>query len=363
MIDYIKECISYYLQQKETTHAVLITGKWGSGKTYYWKYTLEDIVKNKGFTPVYLSLNGLKSREEILNKLSLEILKNKTNGIINKRVSKAVNTSLNIVSAITSTTLNIKKPTINISPTDLMSLYKFDKTVICFDDLERYNNDISDVLGIINSFAEHKHVKVILLTNEEKLLNKDTDKDIKIYEKFPEIKEKTFGKTLHFQTDKPIILKNIIENKYRDDTELKGFLLSNIPLICDTMEQHGNCNYRVVISLLDDFEYIVNQSIKDIEAFSIAKPEILKFILTLGFEIQISAKEEHYIKELLSPVSFDKDSYFYEFKKKYSIDILEPKYIFKSIINYFITGLLDVNELNEEINLFKPNADYPNYCY
>lgn len=356
MVHRIKEYISYYLQQKETTHAILITGKWGSGKTYYWKYTLEDIVKNKGFTPVYLSLNGLKSREEILDKLALEILKNKTNGIINKRVSKAVKASLNIVSAITSTTLNIKKPTINISPTDLMSFYKFDKTVICFDDLERYTSDVSDVLGIINDFAEHKHIKVILLTNEEKLLDRNN-------KNFPEIKEKTFGKTLHFQTDKQIILKSVIESKYKDDIELKGFLLLNIPLICNTMEQHGNCNYRVVISLLDDFKYIVKQSIKDIEAFSIAELEILKFILALGFEIQISAIEEEKIKDLFISLPLNKDNYSYEFKRKYFIDALDTKYIFKSIINYFITGLIDIDKLNEEIALFKPINHFPNYYY
>lgn len=356
---YIDPYIEHYIQEKEISQAILITGNWGCGKTYYWENILSSKIKKHDLIPIYISLNGLKNKKEILNKLSLEVIQSYSKGIINSKTLKATTSVLEIgLNALSGGILNFKKLKLNISLSDFLSMQKLNNLVFCFDDLERYAGKLSDVLGIINDFTEHKYIKVILLANEDKLSNKGTNK-------FLEIKEKTFAKTLYFKTDKQAILRNIINDKYKNDTELKNFLLSEIPLIAETMEQNGNCNYRVVISLLDDFEYIIKQKIKDIEALSIAKPHLLKFILALGFEIQISAVKKEKIDTLTNDsilmTSLTK-GYGAKFKEKYSIDILEPKYIFKSIVKYFTTSILNLDNLNEDISLFKP-ISLPDYYY
>lgn len=355
----INSYIKYYLNKKETSQAILITGNWGCGKTYYWKKILSSKVKEYDLIPIYISLNGLNNKKEVLDKLSLEVIQSYSKGIINSKTLKATTNILEIgLNTISGGILNFKKLKLNISLSDFLSIQKLNNFVFCFDDLERYTGKLSDILGIINDFTEHKYTKIILLANEDKLLNEKNNN-------FLEIKEKTFSKTLYLKTDKQIVLKSIIDNKYKNNIELKNFLLSEIPLIVKTMEQNGNCNYRVVISLLDDFEYIIKQNIKDIEAFSIAKPHLLKFILALGFEIQISAVKKEDVDILANNTIFIPSltkGYGLTFKEKYSIDILEPKYIFKSIVKYFTTGLLNLDNLNEEISLFKPIL-YPDYYY
>ena len=46
-----------------TDYALLIDGKWGSGKTYYVKNILIPLIeKDKKYKPIYISLNGLNER-------------------------------------------------------------------------------------------------------------------------------------------------------------------------------------------------------------------------------------------------------------------------------------------------------------
>lgn len=49
------------------------------------------------------------------------------------------------------------------------NLLNFTDTVLCFDDLERANCDIADILGYINNFVEHDGVKVIIIGNEDEI--------------------------------------------------------------------------------------------------------------------------------------------------------------------------------------------------
>ena len=45
----IEQVISRYLEEKDTDYAVMITGEWGCGKTYYAKHGLSDIIKNQPY--------------------------------------------------------------------------------------------------------------------------------------------------------------------------------------------------------------------------------------------------------------------------------------------------------------------------
>ena len=55
---------------------------------------------------------------------------------------------------------------INGSNSDKIDYDKFfstDDKVLCFDDLERANVDVIDILGYINNFVEHDHIKTIII--------------------------------------------------------------------------------------------------------------------------------------------------------------------------------------------------------
>ena len=68
----LNEVIDFYLRS-DTNYALLITGDWGVGKTFYYKNFVEKQIgstpvftnNRKKYKPVFLSLFGLKSIDEI----------------------------------------------------------------------------------------------------------------------------------------------------------------------------------------------------------------------------------------------------------------------------------------------------------
>jgi Cdc6-like AAA superfamily ATPase len=68
----LNEIVDLYLKMS-TNYALLITGEWGIGKTYYFKKVLSERISKtpvfndnrKKYKPILISLFGLKSIEEI----------------------------------------------------------------------------------------------------------------------------------------------------------------------------------------------------------------------------------------------------------------------------------------------------------
>lgn len=88
----IKDEILRYIKDMSYNYAVLVDGEWGSGKTYFVKNTLINIIKKQedlSETPrkiKYISLYGCKSVKEIQENIAwsfaeeaCEKVKNKTN--------------------------------------------------------------------------------------------------------------------------------------------------------------------------------------------------------------------------------------------------------------------------------------------
>lgn len=65
----LTEAIIYYLQDSETEYAIMISGKWGCGKTYFWKNNIVSKLKEIGKKHIYVSLYGIKTIDEIEQKI------------------------------------------------------------------------------------------------------------------------------------------------------------------------------------------------------------------------------------------------------------------------------------------------------
>ena len=63
--DHLKTIFTNYLDEPKTQYAILINGKWGSGKTYYWKNELKELAESKEFKTIYISLNGVSNTKEL----------------------------------------------------------------------------------------------------------------------------------------------------------------------------------------------------------------------------------------------------------------------------------------------------------
>lgn len=384
---YINPYIEHYLKEKEISQSILITGIWGCGKTHYWKNILSSKIKQCNLIPIYISLNGLKDKQEILNKLSLKIINNQTNGFINSKTIKATTNILKIgLNTVSAGTLNLKKLDLNISLSDFLSMQKLDNCVLCFDDLERYTGNISDVLGIINDFTEQKHIKTIVLANIDKIKNtinsntKDTDSNNKEQSttqnedinNFNIIKEKFFAKIIAFPDDrntKKYILEEIINEM---DISEKTFLLENAELILNIMKQAKTSNYRVIKILLNDFSYFYSENIlnqiNDKNTFYEIKKHFFKYLLCSGLVIYINDLSIDDINNLKTDNNFDilqkfnADNIILRFLNKFYLGNFESAYIFPSIIDYHLTSKIDIKKLNDEIKKYTPKK-YKNYEY
>ena len=147
------------LIKKDEEFVAIISGKWGIGKTYFWKEYSKKYNKDKDV--VYVSLFGLNSIEDIKEKILLELANH------NREYYKKIK---NVLKDIKIT---------GISVGGFLSLFSnedFQNIIICFDDFERLSNKISlkDVLGFVSQLKEQKKCKIIMILNEQEL-NKLTD--------------------------------------------------------------------------------------------------------------------------------------------------------------------------------------------
>ena len=69
--------ILHYLKKDKTHTAIMLTGEWGSGKTYYVENDLIPFLKQNKATAIAVSLYGLNDITKISNNIYMELMLNK----------------------------------------------------------------------------------------------------------------------------------------------------------------------------------------------------------------------------------------------------------------------------------------------
>ncbi|MFL0404964.1 P-loop NTPase fold protein [Bacillus nitratireducens] len=408
---YIIDSVINYVEQEDTNYAILINGEWGCGKTYFWNKILKNEIENielngKKQKTVYLSLYGITSIEEINKRIVVDhVFKNSEtfNKISESRWGGRL-TELGKMAAGVIKSLEIPviseamKTEINYE-----NLLDFTDTVLCFDDLERANCDIADILGYINNFVEHDGVKVIIIGNEDEISNRLNTQNYEmkmitssiVLEKegafkgnngefnelienklrslfnktdiYKRIKEKLIGKTLSLTSNLPEITKEIIQN-YQDDA-FKKFLMDNLSIIETTSQNSGTKNIRILKQALDDFKIIYghyNEKYKDLDDQILSS--ILKFTLAVSFEIKSGIEDNDKLEaigtnsDFLSHITYsgmiNKDKpkdYIKTFKTKYFNDSnsFNDLIYFKFSEILVRKGIFDVGIFENEMSIIK----------
>lgn len=185
--------IEQYLDEKQVDSAILLNGKWGSGKTYYYKNTIKELIVKKNLIPIYISVYGEYSTKELKNKIvssyliemtkSSEFLKEKVEKL-NKRVSKRLEklkdygiNSSELISTIYENGMsqvveNIYKKIkealgVDLQLSDLFS--EFQNIVLVIDDFERTRIDIIELMGAIYKLIEEENIKTLIIANEAEI--------------------------------------------------------------------------------------------------------------------------------------------------------------------------------------------------
>lgn len=204
----ISSFLTNYIRLDDPQYAIMLNGKWGCGKTYYVNHWINDYKEDnkeneEALTPIYVSLFGLNEISQITDAIDREIhpfLHSKFMGVakgLAKFASKAVlRTDIDFNGdAKKDATIDWQIDTLSIFNSDDKELRPLH--LLIFDDMERCDIEMRQLLGYFNFFVEQCHCKVIIIGDESKI-----GQENKIAKKiFEDFKEKTIGRSFTINTD------------------------------------------------------------------------------------------------------------------------------------------------------------------
>lgn len=249
-----------YLASSAPGFAVLLAAPWGAGKTHLVRALIGEA---RGDGPLYVSLFGVRSREEIDAAIAQERLR----GIAVGKIVKGFNSLAAILHAKGG-------PALSLSLAQIGRFegpgFKLPDTLI-FDDLERTGLQPRDILGAINGFVERDGKTVILLANEEKLWGEGRDE-----------KEKVIGRTLPVVADIDAALPGLLTHC----VTAKAFLRIETATIREVFDQAGFHNLRALGQSLWDFDRLY----RVIEPRHLARAEGMRALLWEFLALSLEVK-------------------------------------------------------------------------
>ena len=404
------ESILDYIRAEYTDYAIMINGEWGSGKTYFWNHKIKPKIEamqvnGKKLTPIYMSLYGISNLEEISKKIFIE-----TTQLMDKNLKKFMGASgVGSIPEYAKTGLDMANffgVTQNGDRLDYAQFFSTDDKVLCFDDLERANVDVIDILGYINNFVEHDHIKTIIICNEKELstklknsnlemktfiatylldkenkLNIKTDKPMVerirdtieyVFDKandYERIKEKLIGETFEYAPEFNYIINGLLM-RYENNADLIRFLRENTALITSTFNKSGTRNLRILKHALNNFKKIFDTVTNSYpNTNNRVLQTMLIFTIAISFEIKAGKitkdkfvninNNEEYKSVLVSSRVFMDNRQFYikEFDNNYYYNFKAEYRFFKFIEKYVRTRIFDMKIFKENMEVIRDTVD------
>ena len=243
----LTEYIKNYLENDKTRSAVMLTGDWGCGKSYYIQNTLVPALTEADENKcIVVSLYGIKSLEALSKSIYIEV---RAKALAKK--SESLNVAKIFGKTIIKGVASFFGVNINVSEDDLNKLYQsIDLTgkLIVLEDLERSGIDIIEIMGYVNNLVEQDGVKVLLVANEKEIIKYEDKEEIDGDSKkkitsiptqktreYLRIKEKTIRDTILFYADLYYSIESILksfQNCHLNEM-LNEKTTAGIPLIVD----------------------------------------------------------------------------------------------------------------------------------
>ena len=382
------------------------------GKTHFWnnkiKKKIESMQLNgKRYTTIYMSLYGISNLEDISKKIFIE-----TTQLMDKNLRKFMNnngqTTIPEYAKTGIDMANFFGVTQNGDKVDYKEFFSTDDKVLCFYDLERANVDVIDILGYINNFVEHDHIKTIIICNEKELstklkssnlemktfiatylldkqnelnkadkpmVEKIRDKIEHVFDKandYERIKEKLIGETFEYNPKFDYIINGILM-RYENNPDLIRFLRENTGLIISTFNKSGTRNLRILKHALNDFKKVyemVNKSYPNTNHRIMQT--MLIFTIAVSFEIKagkitkdkfVNIKDNEEYKSILvsSRILMDnRQFYIKEFDNNYYYNFKSEYRFFKFIEYYVRTRIFDMKIFKDNMETIRNTIDTEN---
>ena len=403
------ESILDYVKSDYTDYAIMINGEWGSGKTYFWNHQIRKKIEalelnGKRYTTIYMSLYGVSNLEDISKKIFIE-----TTQLMDKNLKRYMNLNdQNSIPEYAKTGLDMANffgVTQNGDKINYKEFFNTDDKILCFDDLERANVDVIDILGYINNFVEHDHIKTIIICNEKELSTKlkstnlemktfiatyllDKEGDLSITDKpmvekirdkieyvfdkandYERIKEKLIGETFEYKPEFTYIINGLLM-RYESNGDLIRFLRTNTNLIISTFNKSGTRNLRILKHALNDFAKIyttINKHYPNTN-YRVLQTTLI-FTIAISFEIKSGKitkdkflnimNNEEYKSILVSSRVFMDNRQFYikEFDNNYYFNFKSEYRFFKFIEIYVRTRIFDMKVFKENMETIINTVD------
>ncbi len=298
LTDYLNE----YIKMTKPQFAVMITGKWGCGKTFYIDNIINEWEKEKVITdedsiqlkPVYVSVYGMQSISEVIRQI-----KTRLNPVLYSKgtivAKKIVFTALQI---LTKSKLDLdgdgtgEDLSTLLDADGILEIFKSDSSsikgdkILVFDDLERSRIPLDEFFGFVNSIVEHSNSKVILICDEEKLVASAEKDNLKV--KYKDFKEKIVGQTFSLKVDYYQITTSFI------NASGEKILTDNLKLIVDLFVTSKCENLRVLKHCLLDIVRLFKQLPDGLEKnanYSIFVKNVVAYLMIASIEDRFGNKD------------------------------------------------------------------------
>lgn len=362
-MDNIINVVKDYLT-RETNNALLITGEWGVGKTYFFENTLNkkieevSIKENESvkYKPIRVSLSGVISIDDIERRIVAELYPS---------LNKGLKWGKGIFKFLLSTP-KIKEYIPEIPNSDVIDS-ETDNLVICFDDLERKSKTfpIDSLIGYINNLTENSNLKIIIIGNTDK-----------IKESFDEIKEKLIGREIEYKINIEEVFDTLIQNESQSFSEYTKFLQKEKNFICSFFQDYKNIRtLKFILTRYHDIHSQIEIIAPSIQYIQSNKEALLKDTLLFTIAIAIEHKKGKVTRNSKEEVDNkfritrkDLEKYFnkqpssnQEIKEEEEtiLEIIKSKYynennfsyfFYESIFNYIVgINILDKDLLDKDI--------------
>ncbi|WJY17977.1 hypothetical protein QQS45_10110 [Alteriqipengyuania flavescens] len=212
---------------RKPKYAVLISGAWGSGKTFL----VRDHLKGKA-SVLSISANGVATTRALIERLYLAaypVLADKT---------------LRALGSLTKTVAGAFRVQSDLKIDDLFDLDKINTIIV--DDIERSKIPIEELFGFLNEFVEHDDKHLILIGHEDEVLEK---------ERYAQIKEKVVGFTIEVEPD----YRSVLSKLTQAGSDYDLFVMENKLRFLEIFREGELRNLRIIENALEDAESVFQE--------------------------------------------------------------------------------------------------------
>lgn len=291
----IRKIILDYIEDDRKNQAILLNGEWGCGKTFFVKENLIPEIDTEKYQIFQISLYGVSSIEKIQDMIYGEWIekavgdKTEKLGPIGGALTKGIGIFGKSAVQFIESKIGTEGSASEAAKEFLeQNIGKNKKPILIFDDIERCQLDIIELMGFLNNLSENNGYKLILVAYEQEI-NRDEDDIVRILK---------YDIALNGRLDIDKFIKkgsNSTANGGKQDEikidrdgleEIANYYFEKKTIYERTREKLIGLTIPYSISITESFEGIISKYIKT---------ESIKELLKLNKEdiIDLFEREEH----------------------------------------------------------------------